>query len=146
MPVPDDHHAPRLPRRWRLLAGSYAVRLKREAPTAILTEHIEASTVSRPRSRGRARTPWLRRKRTHGSLAALTPAELVIATECDAYAPDPGLRLMHLPRAHVDRIAFGDSPWVSARGLELALPLSSHLAARLADTLSRSGQAEIVDA
>jgi hypothetical protein len=146
MPVPDHHHTFGLPRRWRLLAGSYAVRLKREAPTAILTENIEVSTVSRPRSWGRARTPWLRRKRTRGSLAALTPGELVIATECDAYAPDPGLRLMHLPRAHIDRIAFGDSPWVSARGLELALPLSSHLAARLADTLSRSGQAEIVDA
>jgi hypothetical protein len=145
MAVPDDHHAPRLPRSWRLLAGSYAVRLKREAPIAILSENLEASTIRR-RPRGHSRRPWLARKRTRGSMAALTPGELVIATEYDEYAPETGLRIMHLPRTHIDRIAFGDSPWVSARGLEFPLPLSSHLAARLADTLSQSGQAEIVDA
>lgn len=139
MSVEGDEPSISLPRKWRLVVNSNAVRLTREAPAAIHTENMwQLRSGPLPRRIFKPNPPG-------AELAAVTPAELVVGTEPPDFNGQYGLRLMHIPRSHIERVGLGETPTVDTRGLELPLPVAPRLAVRIGQTLARSGQDNVVD-
>jgi hypothetical protein len=140
MELDGDHTLRSLPRKWRLLANSDAVRLRRELSVSLLTENMEEA-----RERQRMKQP-VEADPVNPQLAALTEGELVIGTEPPEFNGAYGMRLIQIPREYIERICLGEEPWIDVHGLELSLPISPQLAIRLAESLSRSGTTEVVHA
>jgi hypothetical protein len=128
--VPLGESERHLPYKWRLIARSQTVRLDPEAPAALFTHRRRVKK---------------RRSGTTLQLAAITPLEVVVATEPDDYSGQYGVNTVHIPRRHIEAIQVSDDVWVRALGVQLPLPMSSRLAVTVGRALSDTRHTEVID-